>query len=161
MSIWKKGKLVAHNYEKTIIAVMNRGGEHLLIWLEGTKIKLSFSINPNPFGICAGAINTNAGVGFTKEQLLETANSMKEGTILKIAACNSLYITKEDCEYSHSQKETVEEVFNKDNLMIQISDNSFTPLESAKKFIKETPEKIQKGYLSSVKRKIIELENET
>ncbi len=161
MSIWKNSKLLPHSYEKTLISIMNRGGEQLIIWLEGTKTKLSFPLNFRPFGICGGSINTNAGVSFTKEELLEIANSMKEGAMLKIAACNSLYITKKDLEYSHSQKTTVEDDFKKDNLMIQIGDNSFTPLEFAKKFIQETPEKIQKGYLSSVKRKIKELEDES
>ena len=152
MSIWKNNKLVPHDYERTLIVARKVMSEQLIIWVEGTNMELTFK-NFNPFGVVGGAINTNTGVGFTKEMLLEIANKMKEGAILKIAACNSLYLTKEDLKYSN-QDYTVEEKFAGENDMIQIGDNSFAPSETVKKFLKESPEKIQKEYKSYCVKKL-------
>ena len=131
MSIWIKNKegksvLAPHSYERTLVAAKKVGGENLIIWIEGTNIELSFEKNPKSFGIVGGAINTNSGVGFTKEMLLEIASKMKEGAILKVAACNSLYLTKDDLKYSSHDK-TVYDEFAESNNMIQVGDNSFKP----------------------------------
>jgi hypothetical protein len=121
MSIWINQKLASHNYEKTLVAASKNGGDNLIIWIDGTKTELSFhkkdngDINPNPFGMCDGAINTNAGVGFTKEMLLEIANKMKDGAILKVAACNKLNLNDVSTEFNH------------DNDMVQIGDYTFAP----------------------------------
>lgn len=136
MSIWiNNGELAEHSYEKTLVATNSSMGEKLIIWLDGTNTELSFHVEhygekhyiPNSqFGICGGAINTNAGISFTKDQLLEIANKMKEGATLKIAACNALYLTKKDLKYSQCDK-TVEEWFTEDNNMIKCGKASFRP----------------------------------
>lgn len=159
MSIWIKNQkgesvLAPHSYEKTIVADHVSFGEKLLIWLEGVNAKFSFHtehygnknyIVNSEFRICGGAINTNAGIKLTKNQLQEIVDSMKEGATLNIAACNSLYLTKDDLKYSQ-QTETVEESFNKDNNMIQISGSSFAPTEIVKDWLQNNIEKIHPDY---------------
>jgi hypothetical protein len=94
-------ELLEHYYEKTLVASAIADEERLVIWIDGTNTELSFHQNHrgNPhyildsgFGIAGGPIGTNAGVSFTKEQLLEIAGKMKEGAKLKIASCNYLNI---------------------------------------------------------------------
>lgn len=136
MSIWmKNGELAEHSYEKTLVASNKSMSEKLIIWIDGTNTELSFHkkhcgkkhyIINSEFGICGGAINTNAGISFTKEQLLEIANKMKEGATLKIAACNVLCLTQEDLKYCQCEQ-TVEQSFATDNNMIKCGSNSFKP----------------------------------
>ncbi len=169
MSIWiknKKGeaKLAPHSYEKTLVAYSTAGyNEKLVIWLEGTNTELSFHTNhlgnkqyiPNSmFSICGGPIGTNAGIQFTKEQLQEIVDSMKDGAKLKIAACNFLNIRSSDSKYGNCDK-TVEESFTLDNNMIQVGDNSFAPIDKVKEWLKDKPnDKIAPKYITP-SRKII------
>ena len=113
MSIWIKNKLAPYSYKKTLLAKQIARWEKLLIWLEGVDQKFSFGISPTPFGICGGEIGTNTGITFSKAQLQEIIDSMPEGAVMKIAACNHIG--------------NVEANFKKDNSMIQIGDNCFAP----------------------------------
>jgi hypothetical protein len=120
-------ELPEHYYEKTLVASAIAWDERLIIWLDGTNTELSFHtehrgnkryILNSGFGIAGGPIGTNAGVSFTKEQLLEIAGKMKEGAKLKIAACNQLDIKQ------------VERDFAKDNNMVKCGPHEFRPKDN-------------------------------
>jgi len=120
-------ELPEHYYEKTLVAAAAVANERLVIWLDGTNTELSFHKEhlgnkryiPNAgFRIAGGPIGTNAGVSFTKEQLLEIAGKMKEGATLKIAACNHLNLSQ------------VERDFAKDNNMVKCGPHAFKPSTS-------------------------------
>lgn len=116
MSIWIDGELAEHSYEKTFIVSRTAlGVEQLIIWIEGTNMDLSFKDKIQEFGMVGGNINTNTGVIFTKDMLLEIASKMKEGAEMRIAACNELSIKE------------VKDDFEKDNDMIKIDKYSFKP----------------------------------
>lgn len=85
-------ELPEHHYERTLVASSIAMEERLVIWVEGTNMKLSFNAENYGFGIAGGPVGTNTGISFTKEQLLEIAGKMKEGAKLKVAACNYLNI---------------------------------------------------------------------
>jgi len=122
MSIWINENLAPYNYEKTLVTARKSNGDNLIVWIEGTKTELSFHNKNNKnnknviqFSMCGKSINTDAGIGFTKEMLLEIANKMKDGAILKIAACNKLNL------------DNVSNEFEKDNDMVQLDDYTFVP----------------------------------
>lgn len=124
MSIWIENKLAPHSYEKTLLGAERIAGEQLVIWVEGSNFP--FTVKHKMFGICGGAINTNCGIEFNKEELQYILDNMKEGATLKIAACNSLYLNKSNLQYSNHSK-TVQDEFKYDNDLVQIADNSFAP----------------------------------
>ena len=123
MSIWIKDsdppRLAKHSYEKTLIASEISRQEAIVAWVDGSKF--NFKVKHKCFGMVGGAINTNTGISFTKDELLYIANNMKDGAIFKIAACNSLYLSKMDDE------------FKNDNNMVQTGPNQFSPSEIAVK----------------------------
>ena len=74
--------------KKTLVAVRDGLFDHTVVWLEGIETEFTFSKQPNPFGMVGGLINTNSGVGFTKEMLLEIVSKMDDKSIFKVAGCN-------------------------------------------------------------------------
>lgn len=116
MSIYINSELAPHDYERTLIHAENCGWDSTIVWIEGTNMKLSFkSTSNNRFGIAGGPINTNSGIKLTKENLLEIANKMKEGAVMRICGCNSLDIEEVKKEFEHS------------NNMVKCGPHSFKP----------------------------------
>lgn len=126
MSIWieKDGKQVMapYSYKKTLVAAQNCGFDNTIMWLEGVDFKMKSRVNH--FGTVGGAINTNTGIELTRENLKEILEALPEKGVLKVCGCNSLYLTKQDLKYSNHTK-TVQDEFDIDNNMEQITDNSF------------------------------------
>ena len=101
MGIYINNELVEHSYEKTLIAAKNGIFDKTIIWIEGTHAPEL--IRPRRgFGIAGGPYETNSGIAFSKEELLEIANAMKEGATLRIAGCNNLEIEKVKIEFEKS-----------------------------------------------------------
>lgn len=73
---------------KTLVAVRDGHFDRTIVWIEGIKVELAFDKQPNSFGMVGGVINTNSGVGFTKEMLLEIVSKMDDTSILKVCGCN-------------------------------------------------------------------------
>ena len=117
MSIWidvnGKKELAPHAYERTLIG-LTHFEDKLVIWVEGSNFDFKFK-KEQRFQIAGGNIETTAGFMFTKEDLLEIANNMKEGALFKVAACNSL------------NREGVIKDFQKSNNMEKVSSNGFSP----------------------------------
>lgn len=81
----------------TIVAIARGMNEKLLAFVEsrtglGIAPERLKELNPRPmgFGSAGGFYGTNAGVVFTKKELLALANAMEDGSELRIAACNTL-----------------------------------------------------------------------
>ena len=84
----KKTGMNQFKLKRTLVSVRDGCFDHTVVWIEGVEVELSFNKQTNSFGMVGGVINTNSGVGFTKEMLLEIASKMDDTSILKVCGCN-------------------------------------------------------------------------
>ena len=143
MSIWIKNKLAPYNYERSLLGLSN-----LVVWVEGTK-GIKFSTQGKGFGIAGGPVWTNYGIQLTKEQLLDLANQMNDGSILKICYPDQYISTRKK---PYRDEKPIEDVFEESNKMIQVSDNGFMPIDK----VKENIDKVHPDYLEYVKRLLLD-----
>lgn len=141
MSIWINNKLAPYSYERSLL-----GLDNLVVWVEGTK-DIKFSTQGKGFAIAGGSIWTNHGIQLTKEQLLDLANQMNKGSILKICYPDQYVSTRRNPQKG---EKPIEDVFEESNKMIQISDNGFMPIDK----VKENIDKVHPKYLESVRLRL-------
>jgi len=132
MSIYitKDGKrgLAPYSYKKTLLKAGSCFADATIAWLEGADIQMKSDITG--FSSCGGAINTNTGIIFTRENLQEILDNLPEGGVLKVAGCNKLVLSEGD-KYNKSDK-TVKESFAHDNIMVQCNATTFAPGEESR-----------------------------
>jgi len=124
----EKRVLAPYSYKKTLLEAGTCFADSTIAWLEGVDMQMKSPITG--FSSCGGAINTNTGIIFTRENLQEILDNLPEGGVLKVAGCNKLVLSEKD-KYSKSDK-TVKESFDQDNIMVQCNETTFAPGEEAR-----------------------------